>query len=169
MASDCIGQLQVRFFFDNCILQRNAIDKVYLQTYIHLFLFFILKISTLLQVLEIKTTSQWATLSRSMIEHLLDQESHSQTWRSFDFHMQTSVIPDESYLSTFALNSPMKSQTHHVGLYWLKRFSGQTKYNLCKHLGDADFCGQVGMSKKGIINRQCQPCSILFFNQNQYL
>ena len=69
-----------------------------------------------------------------MIEHLLDQESHSQTWRSFDFHMQTSVIPDESYLSTFALNSPMKSQTHHVGLYWLKRFSGQTKYNLCKHL-----------------------------------
>ena len=56
--------------------------------------------------------------------------------------MQTSVIPDESYLSTFALNSPMKSKTHHVGLYWLKRFSGQTKYNLCKHLGDADFCGQ---------------------------
>ena len=56
--------------------------------------------------------------------------------------MQTSVIPDESYLSTFALNSPMKDQTHHMGLYWLKRFSGQTRYNLCKHLGDADFCGQ---------------------------
>ena len=56
--------------------------------------------------------------------------------------MQTSVIPDESYLSTFALNSPMKDETHHMGLYWLKRFSGQTRYNLCKHLGDADFCGQ---------------------------
>ena len=92
--------------------------------------------------LEIKTTSQWATLSRSLVEHLLDQASHSQAWRTYDYHMQTSVIPDESYLSTFALNSPMKSKTHHVGLYWLKRFSGQTKYNLCKHLGDADFCGQ---------------------------
>ena len=94
------------------------------------------------KVLEIKTTSQWATLSRTFVEHLLDQESHSHIWRTFDFHMQTSVIPDESYLSTFALNSPMKSKTHHVGLYWLKRFSGQTRYNLCKHLGDADFCGQ---------------------------
>ena len=76
------------------------------------------------------------------MEHLLDQASHSEIWRSYDFHMATSVIPDESYLSTFALNSPMRSNTHHVGLYWLKRFSGQTKYNLCKHLGDADFCGQ---------------------------
>ena len=94
------------------------------------------------RVLEIKTTSQWATLSRSLVEHLLDQSSHSEIWRSYDFHMATSVIPDESYLSTFALNSPMRLNTHHVGLYWLKRFSGQTKYNLCKHLGDADFCGQ---------------------------
>ena len=94
------------------------------------------------ETLEIKTTSQWATLSRVLVEHLLDQESHSLAWRTYDYHMQTSVIPDESYLSTFALNSQMKSKTHHVGLYWLKRFSGQTKYNLCKHLGDADFCGQ---------------------------
>ena len=23
------------------------------------------------------------------------------------------------------------------------RFEGKDKYNLCKHLGDADFCGQV--------------------------
>ena len=95
------------------------------------------------EVLEIKTTSQWATLSRELVEHLLDQESHHHIWRTYDFHMQTSVIPDESYLSTFALNSPVtRSKTHHVGLYWLKRFSGQTRYNLCKHLGDADFCGQ---------------------------
>ena len=94
------------------------------------------------ETLEIKTTSQWATLSRSLVEHLLDQQTHSPAWRTFDYHMQTSVIPDESYISTFAINSRMKSETHHVGLYWLKRFSGQTKYNLCKHLGDADFCGQ---------------------------
>ena len=94
------------------------------------------------EVLKIKTTSQWATLSRDLVEHLLDQESHPPIWRTYDFHMQTSVIPDESYLSTFALNSKMKDKTHHVGLYWLKRFSGQTRYNLCKHLGDADFCGQ---------------------------
>ena len=94
------------------------------------------------EILEIKTTSQWATLSRNLVEHLLDQKTHSPVWRTFDYHMQTSVIPDESYISTFALNSQMKPNTHHVGLYWLKRFSGQTKYNLCKHLGDADFCGQ---------------------------
>ena len=54
------------------------------------------------EVLKIKTTSQWATLSRDLVEHLLDQESHPHVWRTFDFHMQTSVIPDESYLSTFA-------------------------------------------------------------------
>lgn len=93
-------------------------------------------------VLQIKTTSQWATLSRDLVEHLLDQQSHPALWRTFDFHMQTSVIPDESYLSTFALNSRMRGKTHHVGLYWLKSFSGKDKYNLCKHLGDADFCGQ---------------------------
>lgn len=51
-------------------------------------------------------------------------------WRTYDFHMQTSVIPDESYLSTFALNSPQRANTHHVGLYWLKRFSGQTRSSL---------------------------------------
>jgi hypothetical protein len=92
--------------------------------------------------LQIKTTSQWATLSRELVERLLNQESHSAAWRTYDFHMQTSVIPDESYLAAFALNGGLRSRTHHVGLYWLKRFSGQTRYNLCKHLGDADFCGQ---------------------------
>ena len=55
-------------------------------------------------------------------------------WRTYDFHMQTSVIPDESYLSTFALNSPQRANTHHVGLYWLKRFSGQTRSSLCVEL-----------------------------------
>ena len=29
-------------------------------------------------VLEIKTTSQWATLSRPLVEHLLDQETHAE-------------------------------------------------------------------------------------------
>ena len=32
------------------------------------------------------------------------------------------VIPDESYLSTMALNGPFENRTHHVGLYWLKRY-----------------------------------------------
>ena len=55
--------------------------------------------------------------------------------------MQTSVIPDESYLSTFALNSPQRANTHHVGLYWLKRFSGQTRSSLlqvvCRYCVDS--------------------------------
>ena len=62
-------------------------------------------------------------------------------WRTYDFHMQTSVIPDESYLSTFALNSPQRANTHHVGLYWLKRFSGQTRSSLlqvvCRYCVDS--------------------------------
>ena len=33
-------------------------------------------------------SSQWATLSRSLVEHLLDQETHSNIWRTYDFHMQ---------------------------------------------------------------------------------
>ena len=38
--------------------------------------------------------------------------------------------------------SVTRKKTHHVGLYWMKGFSGRDAYNLCKHLGDADFCGQ---------------------------
>ncbi len=30
-------------------------------------------------------------------------------------------------------------------------FGGKDKYNLCKHLGEADFCGQVRYNKCDII------------------
>ena len=36
-------------------------------------------------------------------------------------------------------------------------FGGKDKYNLCKHLGEADFCGQVRYNKCDIITSElCQ-------------
>ena len=41
----------------------------------------------------------------------------------FAIFIYVSVIPDESYLSTMAINGPFENRTHHMGLYWLKRYS----------------------------------------------
>jgi len=44
------------------------------------------------------------------VEDLLDQEKHPEKWRKIHFWMQTSIIPDESFLPTFALNHPVHKQ-----------------------------------------------------------
>ena len=46
--------------------------------------------------------------------------------------MQTSIIPDESLLSTFASNSRHSNRTRQIGLVWLKKFMGTNAYNLCR-------------------------------------
>ena len=57
--------------------------------------------------------------------------------------IHSTAIPDEFFLSSFALNSPRhENRTHNVGLHWLKAFSANDPYNLCRHLDESDFCGQ---------------------------
>ena len=57
--------------------------------------------------------------------------------------MQTSIIPDESLIQTFAASAPAhKDRVRSLAMYWLKAFSGNNPYNLCRHLSQADFCGQ---------------------------
>ena len=93
--------------------------------------------------LTIRTASQWATLSREFVEDLLDQENHPLPFKKYNYHMQTSIIPDESYIPTFAFNHPNhKNKINKVGLYFLKKFEGNDAYNLCRHTDDCDFCGQ---------------------------
>lgn len=84
--------------------------------------------------------SQWSVLARQLVEDLLDQSKHSAAWKKYNFKMATSVIPDESYIPTFAINSG--HTVHDLGLHYLKSFNGQNAYKLCRHLSDADFCGQ---------------------------
>ena len=90
--------------------------------------------------LKFVTGSQWTILSRQLVEDLLDQNRHCAAWKKYNFWMATSCIPDESYIPTFAINSGHK--VHNVGLHYLKSFNGHDAYQLCRHLSDADFCGQ---------------------------
>lgn len=82
--------------------------------------------------LPIRGGSQWSTLSRELAEDLVDQERHAPAWRRHSFFMQTDIIPDESLIPTFAANSRHADRTRMLSFFWLKSFSGQNPYNLCR-------------------------------------
>ena len=42
---------------------------------------------------------QWATLSRDLVDYILDTQSHWDVWRMYDFHMQTSGPIDCFFLT----------------------------------------------------------------------
>jgi hypothetical protein len=66
------------------------------------------------------------------------QERHPKSWRNFAFLIHSMPIPDEFFISSFAVNSPAhEGRTHNVGLHWLKAFSAADPYNLCRHLVDS--------------------------------
>jgi hypothetical protein len=92
------------------------------------------------------SASQWSVLSRHLVEDLLDQDKHSDTWKKYNYWMATSCIPDESYIPSFAVNSG--HAVHNAALHYLKQFQGKDAYHLCRHLDDADFCGQGPSSIK---------------------
>ena len=81
--------------------------------------------------IKIVTASQWTALSRHLVEDLLDPSKHSVAWKKYNFYMAISVIPDESYVPTFAINSG------HVvvnrPLHLLKAFNGLDAYQLCRY------------------------------------
>ena len=81
-----------------------------------------------------RSASQWSVLSRSFVESLLDQRTHSEKWREYNFKAFTNGIPDESYLATFAVNNPkLLKDVKSIALHYLKPFTGRDAYNLCRH------------------------------------
>ncbi|CAL4101596.1 unnamed protein product, partial [Meganyctiphanes norvegica] len=92
--------------------------------------------------IKIYTGSQWSIPSREMVAYSLDSKSRAAFLNRWHFHLQTSIIPDEAYFPTIAMNAPSVNLTHPLGFHWLKRFEGRNAINLCRHMEDADFCGQ---------------------------
>ena len=90
--------------------------------------------------MKMASASQWSVLSRHLVEDLLDQRRHPPAWTKHHFYMATAVIPDESYIPTFAVNSG--HTVNNMAVHLTKAFNGQDAYRLCRHLNDADFCGR---------------------------
>ncbi|XP_071515718.1 uncharacterized protein [Panulirus ornatus] len=90
----------------------------------------------------IYTGSQWSIMSRDLVDYALTPSRRSDVLNRWHFHLQTSIIPDESYFPTVTMNSPYVNQSRPLGFHWLKHFKGQNTINLCRHMEDADFCGQ---------------------------
>jgi hypothetical protein len=58
-------------------------------------------------------------------------------WRKYSFLVHSLAIPDEFFISSFAVNSGRHSnRTHNVGFHWLKSFSGAAPRHSAEwHLG----------------------------------
>ncbi|KAK8381700.1 hypothetical protein O3P69_015028 [Scylla paramamosain] len=87
--------------------------------------------------------SQWSIMSRELVNYALTPALRSRATNRWQFYLQMSIIPDESYFPTLTHNSPFVNATQHLGFHWLKRFEGRNTLNLCRHMEDTDFCGQV--------------------------
>ncbi|XP_050688758.1 uncharacterized protein LOC126981531 isoform X2 [Eriocheir sinensis] len=92
--------------------------------------------------IKIYTGSQWSIMSRDLVDYAVSPARRSRPSNRWQYHLQTSIIPDESYFPTLAMNSPYANATRHLGFHWLKKFEGLNTLNLCRHTEDTDFCGQ---------------------------
>ena len=45
-------------------------------------------------------------MNRDVIQYAVTPEKRSDALNKWHFHLQTSVVPDESYFPTMAMNSP---------------------------------------------------------------
>ncbi|KAG7157410.1 Xylosyltransferase 1-like [Homarus americanus] len=54
----------------------------------------------------IYTGSQWAIMSRELVEYVVTPSLRSDRVNRWHYHLQTSIIPDESYFPTLTMNSP---------------------------------------------------------------
>ncbi|XP_068202337.1 uncharacterized protein [Palaemon carinicauda] len=90
----------------------------------------------------IYTGSQWSIMGRNMWDYAVTYSRRSNVINRWHYHLQTSIIPDESYFPTVAMNSPYASSCRPLGFHWLKKFEGRNVINLCRHMEDTDFCGQ---------------------------
>ena len=92
--------------------------------------------------IRLRGASQWATLSRSMVEHLLDQTTHSTAWKRHMFRFTTIGISDEFMVSSFAVNSKLQAKVHRRWNLVMAFFQNRNAFNLGRHLDEADFGGQ---------------------------
>ncbi|XP_042243134.1 uncharacterized protein LOC121880139 isoform X2 [Homarus americanus] len=90
----------------------------------------------------IYTGSQWAIMSRELVEYVVTPSLRSDRVNRWHYHLQTSIIPDESYFPTLTMNSPYVNQSLPLGFHFLRKFEGRNTINLCRHMEDTDFCGQ---------------------------
>ncbi|XP_042867069.1 uncharacterized protein LOC122249936 [Penaeus japonicus] len=90
----------------------------------------------------IYTGSQWAIMARDLTDYAVTRERRSDQLNRWHYHLQMSIIPDEAYFPTVTMNSPYANKSRPLGFHWLKKFEGRNTINLCRHMEDADFCGQ---------------------------
>ncbi|XP_064108607.1 LOW QUALITY PROTEIN: uncharacterized protein LOC135216986 [Macrobrachium nipponense] len=112
----------------------------------------------------IYTGSQWSIMARNLWDYAVTFSERSNIINRWHYHLQTSIIPDESYFPTVAMNSPFASNCRPLGFHWLKRFEGRNVINLCRHMEDTDFCGQgPGPVEEGDMNEMMESSHRYFF------
>ncbi|KAG1654611.1 NADPH-dependent diflavin oxidoreductase 1 [Nymphon striatum] len=84
----------------------------------------------------------WGVFCRDFIAFVLDTEKRGSLLNKNQFFMQLMIIPDEFYLVTTAFNSEFMNRIRTIAIHSVKPFKGNNDLNLCRHIDDADFCGQ---------------------------
>ena len=95
-----------------------------------------------LDELEIYTVSSFVVVNREYVEDIVDQNRHPDAFKRHIFYLQMSSLPDESFFSTFAMNSRHKGSVNNVGIHFLKGFEEVDSLGLCRHMEESDTCGR---------------------------
>ncbi|XP_067125300.1 uncharacterized protein [Centruroides vittatus] len=93
--------------------------------------------------LQIYSSSQWAVFHRDFVEYVVNEKVRTMVFNKYQFLLQTTIVPDESYLITALMNSPLSYTLRKVQVHYYKTYSKVDQKNLCRHDNqDSDFCGQ---------------------------
>nr|XP_027224267.1 uncharacterized protein LOC113816396 [Penaeus vannamei] len=117
----------------------------------------------------IYTGSQWSIMGRDLTDYAVTHERRSDQLNRWHYHLQMSIIPDEAYFPTVTMNSPYANKSRPLGFHWLKKFEGRNTINLCRHMEDADFCGQgPGPVEEGDLREMMESSHRYFFARKFY-
>lgn len=87
--------------------------------------------------------SQWAVFHRDFVEYVVNEKVRIMVFNKYQFFLQTTIVPDESYFITALMNSPFSHTLRKSQVHYYKAYSKVDNKNLCRHNNeDADFCGQ---------------------------
>ncbi|XP_064630012.1 uncharacterized protein LOC135488948 [Lineus longissimus] len=89
---------------------------------------------------QVSGSSQFKIISRDFATFLVSNDRGDKI-NAMTHYLQTSIIPDESYIATILQHSRFKSTLLLSSTTLLKPFEGETANKLCKHSDDVDLCG----------------------------
>ncbi|CAH1785101.1 unnamed protein product, partial [Owenia fusiformis] len=90
---------------------------------------------------KIYSASNWGIYAREFTDYLVSQQKEEKMTK-FHFFLQTSFIPDETFIPSILQQSKFNSTYAHGTMHHMNHFGGNNINNLCRHSDDVDYCGK---------------------------